>query len=87
MANAMGTTTIDWGEVEIKLRTYLRATGLQMSSYVRRAVSEHIEDELLKNPGIRARYDEAMTSVTVNAGGNVATLIVKRRPRKRAGAA
>lgn len=81
----MGTTTIDFGETEVKLRAYLKATELTMSRCVRRAVSEHIDAELAKNPGIKDRFDSAMATVVAEAGGNVASLIAKRKPRKIAG--
>jgi len=77
----MGTTTVDFGDVEAKLRTYLKATGAQMAPYVRRAISEHIDAELANNPGVKDRFEGAMAKVVSEAGGNVAILIPRRRKR------
>lgn len=77
----MGTTTVDFAEVEVKLRAYLEATGGQLSKCVRRAVEEHIDAELARNPGVKERYDRATAKVVSEAGGNVSALITKRRKR------
>ena len=78
----MGTTTVDFGDVETKLRAYLKATGIPMSKCIRRAVLEHIDAELAMNPGVKARFDDAIATVAAHASGNVAPFIARRRPRK-----
>lgn len=50
-----------------------------MSKCVRRAVSDHIDAELERNPGVRERYEEAMSVLVNKAGGNVSSLVAKRR--------
>jgi hypothetical protein len=77
----MPTTSVDFGDVEVKLRAYMRATGVTMTNCVRRAVGEHIDAELGKNPGTKERFEEAMAKVVAEAGGNVSLLIAKRRKR------
>jgi hypothetical protein len=56
----MGNTTVDFREVEMKLRAYLKATGAQISKCVRRAVEEHIDSELANNPGVKERYEKQL---------------------------
>lgn len=73
------TTSVDFREVDLKLRAYLAATCADLGKLVRRAVTEHIDAELDANPGVRARFDKAMAGFVSDAGGNVATIVPKRR--------
>jgi hypothetical protein len=79
----LAATSIDFGEVELMLRAYMAATGIQMSPVARRAVREYIESEIEQNPGVRERFEAAHVLLLAKAGGNIASIAPKRNTKLR----
>jgi hypothetical protein len=76
----MGTvTSLDFREVNLKLRAYLEATDGDIGKFVRRVVSEQIDVELEQNPGINARFEQRRAALVEK--GNVADISPKQRRR------
>ena len=76
------TTSVDFLEVDTKLRAYCKATCADMGKLVRRAVSEHIDAELAGNPGTRVRFEKEMAVLRSEAGWNIASIVSNRRPKR-----